>query len=236
MSLSAFVDASKTSLFLSLGSIAFSPAMWNIVARNGKSSVISAPSITDPDLRYLQKEYRNKTLTHIFCGNAYMGCYFLAVCIFSSSRLRDHLYVVRVVSQYRPLTHTLHTHTYVHTQLPNRDPRTAACLLAPRSARHAYPRRALRPRADLRPDLELGTRHHGQIHGRLFRHPYGFPRRGLPVQRAPGSDVRREHDELCCDGSVVRGVPCFELLLRRTLGYGPLTFYSFAGTSAPSVC
>ncbi len=37
MSLSALVDASKTSLFLSLGSITFNPTAWNIVARNGKS-------------------------------------------------------------------------------------------------------------------------------------------------------------------------------------------------------
>jgi hypothetical protein len=44
MSLSAFIDASKTSLFLSLGSITFAPTMWNIVARNGKSRVISVLS------------------------------------------------------------------------------------------------------------------------------------------------------------------------------------------------
>jgi hypothetical protein len=38
MSLSALVDTSKTSLFLSLGSITFNPTAWNIVARNGKPS------------------------------------------------------------------------------------------------------------------------------------------------------------------------------------------------------
>ena len=36
MSLSALVDASKLSLFLSLASITFNPTAWNIVARNGK--------------------------------------------------------------------------------------------------------------------------------------------------------------------------------------------------------
>ncbi|KAH9988663.1 hypothetical protein BJV77DRAFT_1020509 [Russula vinacea] len=70
MSLSALVDASKTSLLLSLGSITFNPTVWNIVARN---------------------EYRNKTITHIFGGNPHLGCYFLAACIFSAGILRDHL-------------------------------------------------------------------------------------------------------------------------------------------------
>ena len=30
-----YIDVSKTSLFLSLGAIAFNPTAWNIVARNG---------------------------------------------------------------------------------------------------------------------------------------------------------------------------------------------------------
>ncbi|KAI0270394.1 phospholipid methyltransferase [Gloeopeniophorella convolvens] len=69
--LSALVDTSKTSLYLSLVSIAFNPAAWNIVARN---------------------EYHNKTITRIFGGNPRAGCYFLTVCIFSAGMLRDHLY------------------------------------------------------------------------------------------------------------------------------------------------
>jgi phosphatidylethanolamine N-methyltransferase len=40
-----------------------------------------------------QKEYRNKTITHVFGGNARLGCYFFALYIFSAGRLRDHLYV-----------------------------------------------------------------------------------------------------------------------------------------------
>jgi hypothetical protein len=175
MSLSAFIDASKTTFILSLVSITFAPMMWNVVARNGKFGVFSAPLSTD--LLTSAKEYRNKTLTYMFCGNAYLGCYLLAMCIFTTSRLRDHMYVVRVVSQSRPLTHThtLHTCTYIHTQLPSRDPRTAAYAPAPRPARHARSRRALRHRPDFRRDLELGTRYHGQVHGRLFRHPQGLP-------------------------------------------------------------
>ena len=110
MSLSAFIDASKTTFILSLVSITFAPMMWNVVARNGKFGVFSAPLSTD--LSTSAKEYRNKTLTYMFCGNAYLGCYLLAMCIFTTSRLRDHMYVVRVVSKSRPLTHTrLHTYT-----------------------------------------------------------------------------------------------------------------------------
>jgi phosphatidylethanolamine N-methyltransferase len=41
----------------------------------------------------VQKEYHNKTITHIFGGNARLGCYFLALCIFGTGLLRDHLYV-----------------------------------------------------------------------------------------------------------------------------------------------
>lgn len=69
--LSTIVNASATSLYVSLLSIAFNPTAWNIVARN---------------------EYRNKTITRMFGGNARYGCYFLAIMIFSFGVLRDHLY------------------------------------------------------------------------------------------------------------------------------------------------
>ena len=36
-------------------------------------------------------EYRNKTITRIFGGNARYGCYFLALCIFSAGMVRDAL-------------------------------------------------------------------------------------------------------------------------------------------------
>ncbi|KAH9018939.1 phospholipid methyltransferase [Lactarius hengduanensis] len=80
MSLLALVDTSKASLFLSLASIAFNPTAWNIVARN---------------------EYRNKTITRLFGGNAHLGCYFLAACIFSAGMLRDHLYRSALLEQPR---------------------------------------------------------------------------------------------------------------------------------------
>ena len=37
-------------------------------------------------------EYRNKTITKIFGGNARYGCYFLAASIFFAGMLRDSLY------------------------------------------------------------------------------------------------------------------------------------------------
>ncbi|RPD60707.1 phospholipid methyltransferase [Lentinus tigrinus ALCF2SS1-6] len=70
-SLSTLVDFSKSSLLISVAAIAFNPTAWNIVARN---------------------EYRNKTITRIFGGNARYGCYFLALSIFSAGMVRDALY------------------------------------------------------------------------------------------------------------------------------------------------
>lgn len=67
----SIVDLSKSSLTFALLSIAFNPTAWNIVAQN---------------------EYRNKTITRLFGGNARYGCYFLAVLIFSFGILRDQLY------------------------------------------------------------------------------------------------------------------------------------------------
>ncbi|KAJ8519617.1 hypothetical protein ONZ45_g3444 [Pleurotus djamor] len=69
--ISHIVDTSKPSLYLSLFSIAFNPTVWNIVARN---------------------EYRKKTITRIFGGDPYKGCYFLAFMIFTFGLLRDSLY------------------------------------------------------------------------------------------------------------------------------------------------
>ncbi|KAI9061827.1 phospholipid methyltransferase [Trametes sanguinea] len=70
-SLSSIIDLSKPSLHACIAAIAFNPTAWNIVARN---------------------EYRNKTITRVFGGNARYGCYFLALCIFSAGIVRDSLY------------------------------------------------------------------------------------------------------------------------------------------------
>ncbi|GBE87015.1 Phosphatidyl-N-methylethanolamine N-methyltransferase [Sparassis crispa] len=66
-----FVDWSKESLWISVFSIAFNPTAWNIVARS---------------------EYRNKTITRLFGGNTRLGCYFLAILIFTFGIVRDSLY------------------------------------------------------------------------------------------------------------------------------------------------
>jgi len=73
-----YVDFSKSSLYCSLASIAFNPTAWNIVARN---------------------EYRNKTITKIFGGNARDGCYFLAASIFFAGMLRDSLFKNAIAEQ-----------------------------------------------------------------------------------------------------------------------------------------
>ncbi|KAI0061290.1 phospholipid methyltransferase [Artomyces pyxidatus] len=76
--LKVLVDTSKSSLYASVLSIAFNPTAWNIVARS---------------------EYRRKTITRLFGGNARLGCYFLALCIFSAGMVRDHLYLRAILDQ-----------------------------------------------------------------------------------------------------------------------------------------
>ena len=86
-----FVDVSKTSLTICLLSIAFNPTAWNIIAQNGEYKL---PAGKSSGIHSRPKEYRNKTITRIFGGNPYYGCYFLMVLIFSFGIFRDHLYVV----------------------------------------------------------------------------------------------------------------------------------------------
>jgi len=72
------IDVNQPSLYISLACIAFNPTFWNLVARN---------------------EYRNKTITKLFRGNAYYGCYALAITIFGLGLLRDTLYRHALFSQ-----------------------------------------------------------------------------------------------------------------------------------------
>ncbi|KAJ7156142.1 phospholipid methyltransferase-domain-containing protein [Mycena filopes] len=80
VSFDSLIDLNQTSLLVSLLSIIFNPVAWNIVAQN---------------------EYRNKTITRIFGGNARYGCYFLAVMIFSFGMFRDSLYHRALLDQPR---------------------------------------------------------------------------------------------------------------------------------------
>ncbi|KAJ7619634.1 phospholipid methyltransferase [Roridomyces roridus] len=77
-SFDSIVDLSQKSLLLSFLSISFNPLAWNLVARN---------------------EYRNKTITKLFGGNAHYGCYFLALMIFSFGMVRDALYTQALADQ-----------------------------------------------------------------------------------------------------------------------------------------
>ncbi|KAG8962794.1 Phosphatidyl-N-methylethanolamine N-methyltransferase [Tulasnella sp. 419] len=68
---SSLIDISQPSLWVSVAAIAFNPIFWNITAQN---------------------EYKNKTITRLLGGKPYLGCYFLAVTIFSLGIFRDYLY------------------------------------------------------------------------------------------------------------------------------------------------
>lgn len=72
------IDFSQTSLWISAASILFNPTFWNIAA---------------------QQEYHNKVITKLFGGNARLGCYGLAVTIFSLGIFRDYLYNEALASQ-----------------------------------------------------------------------------------------------------------------------------------------
>ncbi|CDK26507.1 unnamed protein product [Kuraishia capsulata CBS 1993] len=65
------VDFSKTSFQIALVSIAFNPTFWNIAAR---------------------VEYKTHLLTKLALGKPKLGCYLLAIIIFSIGLLRDFLY------------------------------------------------------------------------------------------------------------------------------------------------
>jgi methylene-fatty-acyl-phospholipid synthase len=72
------VDFSQPSLWISAASIAFNPTFWNIAA---------------------QQEYHNKVITKLFGGNSRLGCYALAVTIFSLGIFRDYLYNEALANQ-----------------------------------------------------------------------------------------------------------------------------------------
>jgi methylene-fatty-acyl-phospholipid synthase len=91
----SLIDFSKTSLYWSLGSVLFNPIFWNVVARAGKILrffflLVRSSNVACPH-RHLPLEYRKQVLTRLACGNPYLGCYGLAVTIFSLGIFRDFL-------------------------------------------------------------------------------------------------------------------------------------------------
>ncbi|CDH50718.1 phospholipid methyltransferase [Lichtheimia corymbifera JMRC:FSU:9682] len=66
-----YIDFSQPTFYYVLANIFFNPLFWNTVAR---------------------AEYRSHILTKLAGGNRYLGCYVLAVTIFSIGIIRDYLY------------------------------------------------------------------------------------------------------------------------------------------------
>lgn len=69
--MASLIDFKEPSLYFALAHILFNPIFWNTVAR---------------------QEYNNKLLTKLAGGNAKLGCYGLAVTIFTLGITRDILY------------------------------------------------------------------------------------------------------------------------------------------------
>ncbi|WFD35516.1 hypothetical protein MCUN1_002374 [Malassezia cuniculi] len=76
------VDLTRPSLALAAANIVFNPLFWNIVAQNATDA-----------------EYRRHTITRALGGNRYLGCYLLALTIFSLGILRDHLFAAALEEQ-----------------------------------------------------------------------------------------------------------------------------------------
>ncbi|KAI7856803.1 phospholipid methyltransferase-domain-containing protein [Circinella umbellata] len=73
-----YIDFSQPTFYYILAHIFFNPLFWNTVAR---------------------AEYRSHILTKLAGGNAYYGCYALAVTIFSIGITRDALYALALGNQ-----------------------------------------------------------------------------------------------------------------------------------------
>jgi len=76
--MSDLIDFRQPTLWAAAASIIFNPTFWNIAAR---------------------QEYHNKAITKIFGGNSRMGCYALAVTIFSLGIIRDAIYHTTLTHQ-----------------------------------------------------------------------------------------------------------------------------------------
>ncbi|EAL21553.1 hypothetical protein CNBD0210 [Cryptococcus deneoformans B-3501A] len=94
----------KTSLYAFVAMTAFNPIFWNFVARNalcqitavGEASSVRSGTRLDADRKC--SEYRNKTITKVV-RSPLVGCYLLAITIFSISAFRDHLFLGAVKDQ-----------------------------------------------------------------------------------------------------------------------------------------
>ncbi|KAG2392254.1 hypothetical protein C9374_012506 [Naegleria lovaniensis] len=73
-----YIDLSDKNLHYVAGVTILAPIIWNVLARI---------------------EYHTRLLTKLACGNAQLGCYMLAVYIFSFSLFRDYLFDRALASQ-----------------------------------------------------------------------------------------------------------------------------------------
>lgn len=96
ISVEDWINWRDPSLWISLASITFNPVAWNIVAQNGMG--LSPRRCRAESQSANLPEYRNRSLTRFFGGNAYVGCYFLAGAIFLFGMLRDTLWVAIIYS------------------------------------------------------------------------------------------------------------------------------------------
>ncbi|KAI8976429.1 phospholipid methyltransferase-domain-containing protein [Pilobolus umbonatus] len=76
--MTALIDFTQPTFYLTIAHILFNPIYWNTVAR---------------------AEYNSHVLTKIAGNNAYRGCYGLAVSIFSLGLTRDYLYHIALLQQ-----------------------------------------------------------------------------------------------------------------------------------------
>ncbi|TIC14253.1 PEMT-domain-containing protein [Wallemia mellicola] len=97
-------DFKQPSLWIVIASIVFNPLFWNIVARQ----VLNL---------HVEKEYHNKLLTKLAGGRPYLGCYLLAVTIFSLGILRDHLFQSALAEQPNLAPHPYYPTAHVYVAL-----------------------------------------------------------------------------------------------------------------------
>ncbi|SCV73335.1 BQ2448_7261 [Microbotryum intermedium] len=108
--MSHLIKLDQPSLWIATASIIFNPLFWNIVARQGTYTTLSlskpSAALTQPPHRLCTPEHKHKILTNLAFGKPHLGCYALALTIFSLGILRDHLYTAALSQQ--PKWYLLH--------------------------------------------------------------------------------------------------------------------------------
>jgi len=130
-------------------------------------------------------EYHNKYITKLFGGNARIGCYALAITIFSLGIFRDYLYVHPSPfpdNTILPESIQCMILTLTRKKLQRSSRRTTNAPHSSLPAVQTRSRPALPHRQHPRPNLDVCARRHGHLPRRLLRHPNGRTRYIVPVQ------------------------------------------------------